>query len=157
VAGITIAPAGASDVDALVEIETRCFEAGGFSRRQLRYLATRARGTCLLLRVDGRPAGYISCLARARGTTLRVYSLAVLPAARGRGAATRLLERAIAHARANGLTALTLEARTTNLPATRLYAKTGFITTSLLPRYYPDGSDAYRMRLDLPSPPHPRE
>ena len=56
-----------------------------------------------------------------------------------------LLDAAIALARRLGLREVTLEVRTDNDSAIRLYARKGFRPGKLLRGYYPDGTDARRM------------
>ena len=53
--------------------------------------------------------------------------MGVLAAYRGRGIGKQLLSATIAKARANGVTRIVLEARADNLPAIRLYERTGFV------------------------------
>ena len=72
-------------------------------------------------------------------------AVAVDPAARGCGAGQALVDAAITLARRLGLDEVTLEVRTDNDSAIRLYARNGFRDERLLRGYYPDGTDARRM------------
>ena len=79
----------------------------------------------------GRPIGV--CVAFLGFSTfhamplLNIHDLAVLPAARGRGAGRALLAAAEAFARGAGCCRLTLEVQDDNTPARRLYAACGFL------------------------------
>lgn len=79
----------------------------------------------------------------------RIYSLAVAPAARGRGYARRLLEAAECAARDLHRCALSLEVRADNAAARALYAATGYREVAQLPAYYDDGAAGLRLRKDL--------
>ena len=140
---VGIRPATAGDLDAVECVERRSFPEGeAFTRRQLRYLLTHAQGASYAATRDGAVVGYISLLMRRTAQNLRIYSVAVDPAARGCGAGQALLDAAIALARRLGLREVTLEVRTDNDSAIRLYARNGFRPGKLLRGYYPDGTDA---------------
>lgn len=80
----------------------------------------------------------------------RIYSLAVAPAARGRGLALDLLAAAEADAMARGCDRARLEVRGTNAPAIALYGRAGYRVIERIPAYYADGGDALRMEKKLP-------
>ena len=145
-----IRPATAGDLDAVECVERRCFPEGeAFTRRQLLYLLTHAQGASYAATRDGAVVGYISLLMRRTAQNLRIYSVAVDPAARGCGVGQALLDAAIALARRLGLHEVTLEVRTDNDSAIRLYARNGFRDERLLRGYYPDGTDARRMSFRI--------
>ena len=143
---INIRPATIGDLDAVAAVERRCFpEDEAFSRRQLRYLLEQAEGASYVACRGQEVVGYITLLTRRTARNLRIYSVAVDPAARGCGAGQALVNAAIALARQLGLDEVTLEVRTDNDSAIRLYARKGFRPGKLLRGYYPDGTDARRM------------
>lgn len=151
---ITIRPATAGDLDTVEAVERHAFPEGeAFSRRQLRYLLEHAQGACYVACRNGEVVGYIALLTRRTARNLRIYSVAVDPAARGCGAGQALLDAAIALARQLGLHEVTLEVNVTNDPALRLYARNGFRSGKLLRGYYHDGSDALRMSLRIAGEP----
>ena len=78
-----------------------------------------------------------------------VARIASLPSFRRRGIARALLGRAIATARASGVTVVFLEVRAGNVPAIALYESVGFIATRRRKGYYADGEDALDMRWEL--------
>ena len=147
---INIRPATIGDLDAVAAVERRCFpEDEAFSRRQLRYLLEQAEGASYVDCRGQEVGGYIRLLRRRTARNLRIYSVAVDPAARGCGAGQALVNAAIALARQLGLDEVTLEVRTDNAPAIGLYARNGFRDDRLLRGYYSDGVDARRMSLRI--------
>ncbi len=146
---VVIGPAAADDLDAIVRIEQRCFADDAFSRRELGYLIGCANGFFFVARCDGGIAGYVALLRRRGCAHLRIYSIAVDPDCRGRGIGALLLDHSFACAREEGLQRLSLEVRTDNEAALRLYESRGFRRTALLHGYYAPEADAWRMRCDL--------
>lgn len=148
---VDIRRAALSDLDAIAAIEQGCFGGDGdaFSRRQLRYLIGWAQSICHVATCGGRTTGYSVLLARKGARNLRIYSVAVDPTARGCGAGQALISAAIAQAQQCGLDEVTLEVRTDNTAALRLYEKNGFKPGQLLRGYYHDGADGRRMVLQL--------
>jgi [ribosomal protein S18]-alanine N-acetyltransferase len=63
-------------------------------------------------------------------------NIAVAPAARRQGVATRLLSALLAHVRAENGSAIFLEVRESNQTARRLYEKAGFEETGVRKNYY---------------------
>lgn len=142
----SIRRATASDLDAIVAIEQACFDLDeAFPRRVLRYLITQAEGSCYVTEHDGRITGYISLLKRRTTGNLRVYSVAVLPEARGKGDGQRMIDQAVKEARQLGLREVTLEVRVDNEAALVLYTRNGFHTDRILSGYYPGNVDARHM------------
>src|ERR1700681_1798291 len=73
---------------------------------------------------DGSPAGAL--LIARRGWTSRVAAMGIAPALRGQGVGRRILEEAIAEARARGDRTMLLEVLVQNAPAMALYTGAGF-------------------------------
>ena len=71
-----------------------------------------------------------------------VQTLAVAPAAQGRGLGGRLLTALLDEAERRGQRTVSLEVRADNEPAQRLYAKHGFTRTGVRRGYYAGGVDA---------------
>jgi [ribosomal protein S18]-alanine N-acetyltransferase len=86
-------------------------------------------------------------LLRRKGSRReRLYSLAVDPAARGRGVGRLLMEAVLACARSRGAVEVGLEVRTDNEGAIALYRSLGFTGAGVVEGYYADGSPALVMR-----------
>lgn len=138
-----------ADLNGLVALEERCFVLDRFSRRQFRYLITRAQGRLLVDERAGKLIGYVLVLFR-RGTSLaRLYSIAVDPRARGKGAGRGLLEAAEKSAVDANCAYLRLEVRPDNEESIRLYRSAGFRKLGEVSDYYEDGMEALRYEKAL--------
>jgi ribosomal protein S18 acetylase RimI-like enzyme len=146
--------ASPDDLNNIVELEKKCFQEDiSYSRRQLRYLLTKAHSTFLVEALDGVVRGFIIILYR-RGTTVAgVETVDVNPNNHKQGIGLCLLEAAEEDMKNKGIRKIRLEVSTTNLAAIVLYKKAGFRTTSLIKNYYiyrHHGSrDAFRMIKEL--------
>lgn len=134
-----------ADLKAILTIENSSFEAERFTRSQLLYLMTKARGLFLVLELEEEIAGYLSVLTHKKHHSLRIYSIAIDPARRGQKLAQELIEKAVDYARQLHLPALSLEVNTENSPAISLYARNGFEAVEILEDYYGKGESALKM------------
>ncbi|MGI3776973.1 MAG: GNAT family N-acetyltransferase [Janthinobacterium lividum] len=94
-------------------------------------------------------------MLRLAGDEAEVLTLAVLPAARGRGVGGALLAAGLAEAARLGAAAVLLEVAPGNAAARALYARAGFGEVGRRRGYYPGGGDALVMRQEgraLPGP-----
>ena len=147
-----IRPARACELPALVALEERCFTGDRISPRQLKHWLTADNGLFLVAAPLGRnaaPIGYLLTVWRREGTSVRLYSIAIAPEARGKGLAQRLLQSSIRHVKRLGRSRYTLEVAAGNQAAIALYEKLGFVPFGRYPAYYQDGQDAVRMRKAL--------
>jgi [ribosomal protein S18]-alanine N-acetyltransferase len=71
-----------------------------------------------------------------------VQTMAVAPAAQGRGLGARLLVALLEEAERRGQRTVSLEVRADNVPAQRLYERHGFTRTGVRRGYYAGGVDA---------------
>ena len=93
-------------------------------------------------------------MARAAGDEAEILTLAVAPAARGRGLGRALLQAAINKAGALGAQTMFLEVGADNPHALALYAGLGFAKVGTRKAYYSNasgGTDALVLRLSLPA------
>lgn len=141
--------ASLSDLDEIMGIEHTSFGADAFSRQQMAYLVSHAKGVFLIARYNKKIAGYISFTTSNRHNTGRIYSIAVNPEYRACGIGGVLLRKTIEFAHQKGLRSIFLEVRTDNSTAISVYEKNGFTKRSIKPEYYHDGADAYSMVLLL--------
>src|SRR5690554_3807999 len=82
--GFDMVSATLADLDALVELEKKCFLGDQISRRSFRRWLSDTQDILLLVKQGAHLAGYILILCH-RGTRLaRIYSLAVDPECRGK-------------------------------------------------------------------------
>ena len=146
ISGTEIREAVLSDLNDLLLLEQVAFEAERFSRRQIRYLITKARADCLVAETDGKISAYAIVLKKRRTSCLRLYSIAVLREFRGRGIARLLLEEAEKRAVRYGLNYLTLEVSAKNNAAIDLYLRAGFGAAGEKSNYYKNGSKALLLK-----------
>lgn len=138
------------DVKALVELEERCFDYSRMGARSFRRLLTGTSAHIYVCTNDnGELAGYYLLLTRKNSRRWRLYSIATAPEARGTGLGRMLLEHSIHTAQKHGAISLGLEVKVDNSAAIRLYEKLNFAVIDLLPEYYDDGTDGYRMRVSF--------
>ncbi len=78
-----------------------------------------------------------------------ILTLATMPQARRQGVGRALLDAALDWARAGGATRVFLEVSDANIPAQALYAAAGFTPCGRRSQYYPDGSDALVLQINL--------
>jgi ribosomal-protein-alanine N-acetyltransferase len=147
--GVTISLAKAGDAEALAAIHATAFDHPWGAAEFVDLLAA---PEVFALISEG---GFI--LMRAAGGESEVMTLAVAPMHRRCGAGRRLLEAAVAEARARAADAVFLEVAADNAAALGLYLSAGFAQVGRRRGYYahPEGAkDALVLRRDLLSP-HP--
>lgn len=145
-----IREAALSDIASLVRLEEASFETDRLSRRQFRYMLTRARARILLAEdTQGGLLGYVLVLF-SRGTSVaRLYSIAVAQAARGQGVARALVAAAEAAAWEQDRAYMRLEIRRDNLASQTLFEGTGYRRFGVLSDYYEDHMEALRYEKTL--------
>ena len=136
-----LAAAGADDVEALVDLEQRCFSHPWSSRHFRDALRNAPRSRVLVMRApfdeaDGTRGIQAYSVVQAVADEMHVHNLAVDPAQRRRGLGRLLMELALDWGRARGARRAFLEVRPTNAAAIALYSSMGFRTISLRRRYY---------------------
>jgi len=144
-----IRPAGLADLDALVEIENRCFDTDRLSRRSFRHLLTRGRAATLVAERAGAVVGYVLVLFSHGTLHARIYSLAVDPSARGLGLGRDLVIAAEDASKDQDCSEIRLEVRKGNEEAIGLYESLGYRRFGVLADYYEDHEDALRYRKSL--------
>jgi ribosomal protein S18 acetylase RimI-like enzyme len=141
-----------SDLAALSALEEEAFQGDRISPRSWRQLLRSRSAHVATVRSGDAAAALLGAsvvLRRSRSSVARLYSLAVTPAARGRGIASRLLEEAIRNTRDSGSAVLRLETRADNHTAQRLFTRHGFSPLDRKAAYYEDGTDALRFQKSL--------
>jgi ribosomal protein S18 acetylase RimI-like enzyme len=147
--GPIIRPARVEDLDALVELENRCFTYDRLSRRSFRHFLTTDTAVCLVAERAGAAAGYVLVLFHGRTALARLYSMAVAPEHQGHGLGRALLHAAEAAALDGGAAVMRLEVNPDNAPAVALYRNVGYVDFGVYHGYYEDDSDALRMEHAL--------
>lgn len=148
---VAIRVARPSDAAALTLIETTSFVHDRISPRALAGHLRSPRADILLASLGTDPAGYALLLYRATSTLARLYSIATLPNARGKGVGRRLMETLERSAIKRGCDRLRLEVREKNTPAIALYESLGYRRIGRYEDYYQDGAPALRFEKQLTS------
>lgn len=153
----TIRPARVGDLRALAALERAVFDGDRLSERSFRELLKKKSARMFVAMRDKNIIGYVLVLFRKTTSVARLYSIAVLPEARGQGIAEALLAAAEDEARRRGELFMRLEARAGNTAAIALYRKKGYREFGRYLDYYEDHSDAVRLEKSLiASPPRTR-
>ncbi|MCU7555248.1 GNAT family N-acetyltransferase/peptidase C39 family protein [Alteromonas sp. ASW11-19] len=146
---VTLRDATHQDLVALLAIEHRCFDSDRLSRRRMRFYIDAPHAELVVAEQAGTLVAYGLLLMR-RGTQLtRLYSLAVLPEARGLGVAENIIKKLEDSALARGKRFMRLEVSEQNHGARRLYSRLGFQQFGVYSHYYDDNTDAIRMQKVL--------
>lgn len=149
---VRIRPADEDDLPALADLEAAAFPDPGSPAWSRGLLASElAQATALMLVAvsasRGEVVGYASF--RRVGRESELLRVAVAPRERGRGIGRRLIENGLARLREERVTTCFLEVRPTNTPALALYERLGFARISRRRRYFPDGSDALVLEVEI--------
>ncbi|MDH5632683.1 MAG: GNAT family N-acetyltransferase/peptidase C39 family protein [Gammaproteobacteria bacterium] len=141
-----------ADIGELVNIEATCFQTDKLSRRSFLNLVRPGPHDLIVVADGQRILGYVLNLYRHGTNLARMYSIAVLPEAQGRGLAGKLMEAAEAAAIARHCVFIRLEVNVGNKPALALYEKRHYRRIGRIRGYYEDGADANRMEKHLNLP-----
>ena len=138
------------DLSAIAALETATFALDRLSRRSLRYFIASPTASLLLAESGGAVDAYALTAFRRGSDVARLYSIAVLSAASGRGLGRALLAASESDAAGRGATWMRLEVRPDNAAAIRLYQAMGYRQFGSIADYYEDDSLALRFekRLD---------
>ena len=152
---LLIRQAHLDDIPLLAEMEKRCFDSDRISQRQFRYLLTKANAAILVTETQGHIRGNVVLLFSRATSVARLYSIAVLPEARGKGVGRCLVKAAEAEAWEHQRAYLRLEVRKDNLPAVQFYESLGYRHLGEYADYYEDHMDAWRFEKSLAPDLHP--
>lgn len=149
-----IRPAGRGDLGRILQIEKASFGPEAYDRELFTYYLKRCGSLFLVASRRGRVCGYM--ITHMRGdsphTSAELVSVAVDPAERQGGAASRLLESTLRRLHRRRATRMHLVVRVTNRPAQAFYEKYRFRRMRVLPGYYEDGGDGIAMSRPVASP-----
>ncbi|AOY88004.1 ribosomal-protein-alanine N-acetyltransferase [Marinobacter salinus] len=133
-----------ADLNDLVRLENRCFSEDRISRRSFRRFLEMPRDRLIVASLGEQLVGYCLVLMNAATRLARIYSIAVSPTARGRGAGEKLVREAEREAVEAGRIVMRLEVREDNGPAIALYKRLGYRQFGTLRDYYEDHGNALR-------------
>ncbi len=149
-ARFSVRPFRPVDMDSILAIERAGFGPDAYDRNLFAEYERICPGLFLVAQGARGIAGYsIAWIVSGRPTLANLISIAVLPEARGTGAASLLLNSTIRRLKLRGVDRLTLTVRRSNARAIRFYERHGFTGLRRAPRYYEDGEDGLLMRRDL--------
>lgn len=133
------------DVKELISLEKICFQEDAFSKNQITYLITKAKGEFIVIRKSNKIIAYLILSKRENSKQLRIYSIAIAPEARGLGLAKRLMNYTEEVCKKELKDRITLEVSKENLPAITLYQSMGYRIVGERPNYYANGGSALLM------------
>jgi ribosomal protein S18 acetylase RimI-like enzyme len=144
-AAVRVRRAELSDLDDLVALEQATFDSDQISRAQFRRHLDSDSARVLVASANHRRfLGTAMVFFRKGSRVARLYSIASLPEARGKGVGTALIDAAEAAARQRRCQSLRLEVRTDNDSAIRLYERLGYSRVGPVKKgFYEDGADAF--------------
>ena len=129
--------AKASEIDAIFEIEQRCFPGNiSYSKRQLEYLILDANSDCLVEKQDGTIRAFLIVTYRQGSSTCHIETVDVDPVFKNQGIGLKLLEAAEIDMRRRGMRYSKLEVSDGNEAALRLYRKAGYTSKEKIENYY---------------------
>lgn len=143
---MTLRTAQERDATTLLALENRCFDSDQLGLRSFRRLISSSTAQVWCLFEGTELVGYILLLTRKNSGWWRIYSIAVAPEQRGKGYARMLVTHVITQANLAKAEGIRLEVKVTNKSAISLYQALGFEVQDILPGYYADGQDGYRMQ-----------
>jgi [ribosomal protein S18]-alanine N-acetyltransferase len=136
-----------TDLDEVMAIERASFAypwSSSFFHQEFRVEYARS----IIAEMNGKIVGYV--LFWLLPETVDIHNLAVSREYRRRGVGRILLHKVILEALRQSSARVTLEVRTSNLAAQKLYESAGFVATGVRKAYYSDnGEDALTMALEL--------
>jgi [ribosomal protein S18]-alanine N-acetyltransferase len=147
---VVLRPMTMADLDEVVELEHRVFEAEAWTRQMLAGELEQQPASRYYVVADhnGRVAGYAGLLAA--GWQADVVTIAVAADRWGQGIGSALLEALLDEAARRGCREVFLEVRTDNRRAQELYRRHWFTEIGIRKGYYqPSGADALVMRRSL--------
>ena len=142
-------PATLADLESLDAMERHCFETDRISRRQWRYMLTKAHADTLVWQEDDRLQGYVLTLYNRATSVARLYSIAIHREARGKGLGKILVDEAEKVARERGSAYMRLEIRRDNTASLKLFEGLGYRRFGVLDDYYEDHMQAIRFQKSL--------
>ena len=133
------------DLDEVEKIEKLSFSKP-FSHYMFYFLLKNYPEGFIVVDDNGKIIGYI--IYTVSGDKGTIVSIGVLPDYRRKGIGQMLIDHAIEDPR-NKVSYVELQVSVSNAAAINLYHKNSFVIVNTMPRYYPDGEDAYLMKKML--------
>lgn len=97
---------------------------------------------------DGHPIGFLASVINADGQA-RILMFAVTAPHRRQGNGRQMMDAFVRVCAMRGIRRIELEVRVSNEEAIRFYKEYGFAIAQVLPKFYTDGEDGYKMIKQL--------
>ena len=146
---VSLRPATADDLDAIVDIESRAHLAP-WTKSHFEAEWEKPYSTTWVLtddETDEKIFGYVTFWVM--DDSVEILNIVVDLPHRGLGLAKLILQHVIREGVKREAKRLILDVRKSNLPATSLYQRAGFVITQYRKAFYSNGEDAYHMTLAL--------
>jgi ribosomal-protein-alanine N-acetyltransferase len=138
-------PATEEDLDQVTEIERRSI-VPPWTRAAFAAELGKTSGRFWVLTDDATDQTVVSyAVFSFPAAQAHLVTFAVHPDFRRRGIGEYMLRRLIHYVMRKGGDSIVLEVRKGNAPAVQLYQAMGFVVIHTIPKFYPDGEDAYSM------------
>lgn len=137
------------DLDAIVNLEHKCFKENQITRRSFRRLLQSTSSETIVAEVAKHIIGFIIAVFRKNSSKARVFILCVDKHFRNYGIARVLCERIEKRALKRKCHTITLEVRANNRQAIRFYKALGYEVFGQYPEYFENKIDALRMKKKL--------
>ena len=98
----------------------------------------------LIAEANGNPVGFLASVMTSDGQA-RILMFAVTAGFRRQGIGRQMMDAFVQMCGMRGLRRIELEVRKSNEEAIRFYRRYGFDTQTVLPKFYTDGEDGYKM------------
>ena len=135
------------DAPAIADLEKQCFS-DPWSEKSIASEATNPLSYWLVAEIDGNIAGYVGSQTVLDAADM--MNIAVSPVYRRQGIGQALVNALTDYLQHNGVIALLLEVRVSNIQAIALYDKLGFKQVGRRPKYYHNPrEDALILRKEL--------
>lgn len=141
--------ASVKDLDALVDLEGRCFDSSLYHqtpRRQFRYLIQKGNAEIWLSQKNGTICGSIILFFRKNSRFGRLYSINVLPEYRGGDIGKILFQKAEERSKKKAGSGMLLEIREDNLSHLERYKRIGYKIVGRVGDYYPDNAACIKLK-----------
>ncbi len=137
------------DIDQLLNIEEYCYDTPWPREAFEEEVGNGDRGMGFVVEDEGLIVGFLTGMAVGRD--LHLHNIAVHPDHQNQGVGRELMEAADAYCREREFQSITLEVRTDNAIARRLYLGMGFSAVGTLKDHYGPGQDAhlYTKKLNI--------
>ncbi len=145
----TIRPYEAKDFEVIYRLDQQCYPPGiAYSRFGLRMFLAEPGARAWVAKEGGALPGFV-LVRQVRSTRGHVITLDVRADRRRHGIGRALLDTAEQWLAAQGIRRVRLETAVDNHAALAFWQRAGYEVTGILPGYYLDRDDAYRMEKEL--------